>query len=103
MFVFTQLCNTILDQIWTKQRRIACKLPTCVDAKDRVVSFAQYSRSKSWPFGRVIKNSTGFHGECMIVNKPALVYLGQTSAEAEQAMTILKEQHTYMRLNKGFQ
>ena len=103
MFLYTQLCNTILEQIWTKQRRIACKLPTCVDAIDRVLYFAEYSRSKSWPFGRVIKNSSGFHGECMIENKPTLVYLGQTAAEAEQAMTTLKEQHMFMRLNKAFQ
>ena len=102
LFIFTQQWNTILQQIWTKQRQISCKPPAEVNLMHRILPFAEYLTSKSWPIGRVIKNSSGFHRECTIKNKSTLLYLGQTSAKAEQAMTTLKDQHTYMRLNKAF-
>ena len=94
MFIFTQQ--------WTMDRRIACKVPTSVNVIDLVLPFAKYLVFQSWPFGRVIKNASDFHGECKIENNSTLVYLGQTLAEVERTMTTLKEQHMYMMLNKAF-
>ena len=34
---------------------------------DKVLPFAEYFVSPLWPYGRVIKNSSGFHGECHLL------------------------------------
>ena len=57
----------------------------------RVLPFAEYFVSPLWPYGRVIKNSSGFHGECHLL----LVYLGKDVKEANQTMQSLRDQYMY--------
>ena len=66
-----------------------------------VLAFAEYRQSMFWPYGRVIKNSTGYHGECFIENQPTVLYLGQTFAEVYRNLKLLKEQNMYVKLNKA--
>lgn len=66
-----------------------------------MLPFAEYRRSMFWPYGRVIKNSTGYHGECLIENQPTVLYLGQTFVEAYRNMKLFKEQDMYVKLNKA--
>ena len=39
---------------------------------------AQYHRSSVWPYGRLFRNLSGCHGECVINNKKVLLYLGSS-------------------------
>ena len=75
-----------------KQKRLACKLSKQNDIA-HVLPFAEYFVSPLWPNGRVIKNSSGFHGEGYLI----LVYLGKTLAEANQTMMSLQEQYVYCK------
>ena len=54
-----------------------------------------------WPYERVIKNSSGYHGECIVNNKLVLMYLGSTLDQSFQIMKLLREQGVYVKLNKA--
>ena len=73
-----------------KQKRLVCKLAEKRDLA-RVLPFAEYFVSPLWPYGRVIKNSSGFHGESHLL----LVYLGKDVKEATQTMQSLPDQYMY--------
>ena len=75
-------------------------MPSSDNVVDQVLPFAEYLRSKSWPFGRLIKNSSGFHGECMIKGKSNLFIWVKILQDAERNTATLKEQHMYVMLNK---
>ena len=77
---------------------LACKTDGSIET---ILLFAEYHWSMFWPYGRVIKNSSGYHGECLIQNKPTLMYLGSTLDQANCSMDILREQDTYVKLNKA--
>ena len=65
-----------------KQKRLVCKLTEKHDLAHV---------SPLWPYGRVIKNSSGFHGKCHLL----LVYLGNDVKEATQTMQSLRDQYMY--------
>ena len=54
-----------------------------------ILPFAEYHRTMFWPYGRVIKNLSGYHGECLIQNKPTLMNLGSTLYQAYCSMDII--------------
>ena len=77
---------------------LACKTDGSIET---ILPFAEYHWTMFWPYGRVIKNSSGYHGECLIQNKPTLMYLGSTLDQAYCSMDILREQDMYVKLNKA--
>ena len=58
-----------------------CKLTKQSDIV-KVLPFADFFVPPLWPFGGVIKTSSGFHGECDLF----IVYLGENLTEANQTM-----------------
>ena len=77
-------------------KRLACQVDQALDI---ILPFAEYHRTPFWPYGRLIKNSSGYHGECLIQNKLALMYLGQTLDQTFKTMKQLRED-MYVKLNK---
>jgi len=59
----------------------------------KVLPFDEFFVSPSWPFGRVIKTSSGFQGECDLL----IVYLGENVKEANQTMKSLVEHYLYCK------
>lgn len=58
-----------------------------------MLPFAEYFVSPLWPYGRVIKNSSGVYGEGYLLP----VYLGKTLTEMSQTMKLLREQCVYCK------
>ena len=69
-----------------------CKLTKQSDVV-KVLPFAEFFVSPLWPFGRVIKTSSGFHGECDLL----IVYLGENLKEANQTIKSLVEHYLYCK------
>ena len=90
LFLTIQTWNPDAHLMRCKQKRLVCKLTEKRDLA-RVLPFAEYFVSPLWPYGRVIKNSSGFHGECHLL----LVYLGKDVKEANQTMQSLRDQYMY--------
>jgi len=87
LFLFyLQLWNpdAILKQC--KRKRLVCKLTAKHDI-DMMYPFAEYSVSTLWPYGRVIRNLSEFHGECRLM----LMYLGQNVNEATETIKLLQD------------
>ena len=77
------ICVFLLCQGWG----LACILDKPID---QILPFAEYHRSMFWPYGRVLKNSTDYHGECIVNSNLVLMYLGSTLDQSFQRMKLLR-------------
>ena len=57
---------------------------------------AEYHRSSVWPYGRLFRNSSGCHGECVINNKKVLLYLGSSIKTIVCTIRQLREDGVYV-------
>ena len=53
-----------------------------------------------WPHRRILKNSSGYHGEC-VKQQTSIDVLGASLGQVYQRLKLLKEQHMYVKLNKA--
>ena len=63
---------------------------------DKILTFAEYHRSSVWPYGILVKNSSGCHGECVINNKAVLLYLGSDVKTTFRTIRLLREHSVYV-------
>ena len=61
-----------------------------------ILPFAKYYRSSLWPYGRLVRNSSGCHGECVINNKAVLLYLGSNVKTIDRTIKLLREHSVYV-------
>ena len=63
---------------------------------DDILPMAEYHHSVVWPYGRLFRNSSGCHGECVINNKPVLLYLGSSVKTIVRTIRLLREHSVYV-------